>query len=196
MRFHKIQLSIISALFVSLFSTVGCTNKYQVEVTAIDSLIARNKKTLDFINIDLITINERRIEMNGQIAVLGKIEPDSSMAEFQMNLERYKGILRIYKKFIQNYDIIYNRVHFNEKQLSNLRNSVVDEKISGSDFKLAIKKETDNVNDNLINAQTFGQKIFQLEPDYQRLSAYFDGQVKGAIAKFPELKQVLADNSK
>ena len=62
--------------------------------------------------------------------------------------------------------------------------------------KLALKKETDNVNDNLINAQTFGQKIFQLEPDYQRLSTYFDGQVKGAIAKFPELKQVLADNSK
>ena len=52
------------------------------------------------------------------------------------------------------------------------------------------------IEDNLINAQTFGGRISQLEPDYQRLSSYFDTQIEGLIKQFPELKKVLDGNSK
>ena len=48
---------------------------------------------------------------------------------------------------------------------------------------------------NLKNAETFGGRISQLEPDYQRLSSYFEEQVKELIKQFPELKDVLETSS-
>lgn len=171
----------------------GCKNKYAVEVAAIDSLALKNKKALDYIKIDLITINERCTEMKGQLAVLEKIKPDSSGLEFAINFEKYKGIYKVYNRFIENYDVIFNRVRFNEKQLSTLKNSVMDEKITGSDFKLALQKEKRNVDENLANAEIFGGRISQLEPDYQRLSSYFDAQVEGLLKQFPELKALIGN---
>ena len=196
MRTLKTSVLIISSFIAMIFIMQSCKNKYAVEVAAIDSLIAKNKKTMDYIQIDLITINERRTEMKGQIAVLNQIKPDTSGLEFTMNLDKYKVILKVYTRFIENYDVIFNKVRLNEKQLSMLKNSVIDEKISGSDFKLAMNKEKAAIEDNLINAQTFGGRISQLEPDYQRLSSYFDTQIEGLIKQFPELKKVLDGNSK
>jgi hypothetical protein len=196
MRTLKTSVLIISSFIAMIFIMQSCKNKYAVEVAAIDSLIAKNKKTMDYIQIDLITINERRTEMKGQIAVLNQIKPDTSGLEFTMNLDKYKGIFKVYTRFIENYDVIFNKVRLNEKQLSTLKNSVIDEKISGSDFKLAMNKEKAAIEDNLINAQTFGGRISQLEPDYQRLSSYFDTQIEGLIKQFPELKKVLDENSK
>ena len=196
MRTLKTSVLIISSFIAMIFIMQSCKNKYAVEVAAIDSLIAKNKKTMDYIQIDLITINERRTEMKGQIAILNQIKPDTSGLEFTMNLDKYKGILKVYTRFIENYDVIFNKVRLNDKQLSMLKNSVIDEKISGSDFKLAMNKEKAAIEDNLINAQTFGGRISQLEPDYQRLSSYFDTQIEGLIKQFPELKKVLDGNSK
>ena len=172
----------------------SCNTKYKVELAAVDSLITKNKKTMDYLKIDLITINERKIEISSQIAVLNKIEPDTSVMEYITNLDKYKGILKVYTKFIDNYDVIFNRMRHNEKQLSNLKNSVLDEKITGFDFKLILAKERENVEQNLINAQTFGSKIFNLEPDYQRLSMYFDPKVEGLLKKYPELNTAFKDS--
>lgn len=196
MRILKTGVILISSVIGMILITQGCKNKYAVEAAAIDSLVAKNKLALDYIKIDLITINERRNEMKGQIAILQKVQPDSSGLEFAMNFDKYKSIYKLYNKFIENYDVIFNRVRFNEKQLAALKNSLMDEKINGSDFKLALNKERESVNDNLANAKTFGGRITQLEPDYQRLSNYFDAQVTGLIKQFPELKTVLEENSK
>ncbi len=178
-----------------IFIMQSCQKKHAVEAAIIDSLITKNKKTMNYIQIDLITINERRNEMKSQIAVLQKVKPDSSGLEFAINFEKYKGIYKVYNLFIENYDVIFNRVRLNEKQLSNLKNSLIDNQISGSNFKLAMSKERENVEVNLKNAETFGGRISQLEPDYQRLSSYFDEQVKELIKQFPELKDVLETSS-
>ncbi len=185
----KAPVFIIIPLMAMTFIMHSCQKKYAVEAAAIDSLLMKNKKTMDYIKIDLITINERQNEMKGQIAVLQKIKPDSSGVEFALNFDKYKGIYKVYNLFIKNYDVIFNRVRVNEKQLSNLKNSLMDEKLSGSDFKLAMNNERYNVNDNLNNAETFGGRITQLEPDYHRLSNYFDSQVEGLLKQFPELKK-------
>ena len=72
----------------------NCQKKYAVESASIDSLILKNSKAMDYLKIDLITINERKNEMKGQIAVLQKIKPDSSVLEFVMNLDNTKEYLR------------------------------------------------------------------------------------------------------
>ena len=174
----------------------NCQKKYAVESASIDSLILKNSKAMDYLKIDLITINERKNEMKGQIAVLQKIKPDSSVLEFVMNLDKYKGIFTVYKRFIENYDDIFSRVRLNEKQLSSLKNSLVDEKISGFDFKLVMQKEKELVESNLNNAETFAGRIAQLEPEYQRLSVYFDQHIAGLLKLFPELKDELHSMSK
>lgn len=191
MRILKTWAVLISSIAVMTLIMNGCKNKYAVEAAAIDSLIAKNKMALDNIKIDLITINERRNEMKGQIAILQKVQPDSSGLEFAMNFDKYKSIYKLYNKFIENYDVIFNRVRFNEKQLATLKNSLIDEKITGTEFRIALNKERINVEDNLINAQTFGGRITQLEPDYQRLSNYFDPQIEGLVKQFPELKKLI-----
>lgn len=195
MRILKTPVLIFISFIAMIFIMQSCLKKHAVEASAIDSLIAKNKKTMDYIQIDLITINERRNEMKAQIAVLQKIKPDTSGLEFSINFEKYKGIYKVYNLFIENYDVIFNRVRDNEKQLSSLKNSLMDDKISGFDFKLAMNKEKGNVDTNLKNAETFGGRITQLEPDYQRLSSYFDEQVEGLIKQFPELKAVLEASS-
>ena len=195
MRILKTPIPIFISLLAMIFIMQSCQKKHTVEAAAIDSLIMKNKKTMDYIQIDLITINERRNEMKGQIAVLQKIKPDTSGLEFAINFEKYKGIYKVYNLFIENFDVIFNKVKENEKQLSNLKNSLMDDKISGFDFKLAMNKERGNVDSNLKNAETFGGRITQLEPDYQRLSSYFDKQVEGLIKQFPELKSVLESSS-
>ena len=181
--------------FLILIAPQGCGNKYGVEMRSIDSLIVKNKTALDYLNIDLVTIDERRKELKGQIAVLNKVKPDTSGLEFAMNFDKYKGIYKIYNRFIENYDVIFNRVRFNEKQLNNLKNSVKDEKIRGAEFKLILEKENENVTQNLANAETFGHTISQLEPEYQRLSLYFDQQVQALVKQFPELLIILKENS-
>lgn len=143
---------------------------------------------MDYLKIDLITINERKNEMKRQIAVLQKIKPDSSVLEFIMNLDKYKGIYTVYRRFIENYDVIFSRVRLNEKQLSSLKNSLMDEKISGYNFKMVLAKEKEAVEANLNNAESFGGRIAQLEPEYQKLSVYFDHHLEGLIKQFPELK--------
>jgi len=188
MRTLKIQVILILLLIAGGMAINGCQKKHKVELASIDSLLAKNKRTMEYLKIDLITINERKIELTAQIAVLDKFKPDTAGMDFSMNLIKYKAILKIYTRFIENYDRIFNIVRENEKQLSTLKNSVIDEKITGSDFKLALAKEKLNVEQNLINAQTFGNKINNLEPDYQRLSAYFDPQVEALLKQYPELK--------
>ncbi len=195
MRILKTTVFIFISMIGMIFIMQSCQKKHAVEAAIIDSLITKNKKTMNYIQIDLITINERRNEMKGQIAVLQKVKPDSSGLEFAINFEKYKGIYKVYNLFIENYDVIFNRVRLNEKQLSNLKNSLIDNQISGSNFKLAMSKERENVEVNLKNAETFGGRISQLEPDYQRLSSYFDEQVKELIKQFPELKDVLETSS-
>jgi hypothetical protein len=178
-------LIILSSFLLIHFS--NCTSKYGVEIAAIDSLAIKNKKTMDNLNIDLVTINTRKIEMKKDLDILQNVTPDSSALEFKMNVDKYKGIHKVYTKFIENYDVIFNRVKLNEVQLASLKNSVLDEKISGQDFKMALDKEKQNVNDNLINSQTIGHRIFQLEPEYQRLSTYFEKQLIELKKNFPEL---------
>ena len=195
MRILKTTVFIFISMIGMIFIMQSCQKKHAVEAAIIDSLITKNKKTMNYIQIDLITINERRNEMKSQIAVLQKVKHDSSGLEFAINFEKYKGIYKVYNLFIENYDVIFNRVRLNEKQLSNLKNSLIDNQISGSNFKLAMSKERENVEVNLKNAETFGGRISQLEPDYQRLSSYFDEQVKELIKQFPELKDVLETSS-
>lgn len=189
MRIVKISIVGLSSLIFIAFLAIGCKNKYAVESAAIDSLISKNQKAKDYLKIDLITINERKLEMKRQIAILVKLKPDSSSAEFAMNLEKYKGIHKIYARFIANYDVIFNRIRFNEKQLSGLKNSLMDEKINGHDFKVALAKEKEKVAISLADAEAVGNKVYQLEPDYQRLSRYFDPIVKDAVKKYPELEK-------
>lgn len=196
MRILKTSIILISIIVLITFAIQGCKKKYAVERGSIDSLSVKNEKALNYLKIDLVTINERKNEMKAQIAVLEKIKPDSSGMEFLMNFDKYKGIYKMYSRFIENYDLIFSRVRFNKKQLNNLKNSLMDEKLTGNEYKLALAKETENVNQNLANAETFGQRIFQLEPDYQRLSSYFDAQVETLIKQFPELKIILKENSK
>lgn len=188
MRIVKILILGLTPLILLTYFTTGCNKKYAVESAAIDSLISKNQKAMDYLKIDLITINQRKMEMDSQIAVLVKLKPDTSSIEFAMNLEKYKGIFKIYTRFIANYDVVFNKIRFNERQLSGLKNSLMDNKISGYDFKLALAKETEKVNISLADAEAVGHKIYQLEPDYQRLSAYFDPLVVEAIKKYPELK--------
>lgn len=181
-------LSVFSIYLLSAFFG-SCQPKYAVELNEIDSLIVKNKKAMDYLSVDLMTINERRLEIERHLSVLVRIQTDSSSEDFALNYEKYKGILKVYNKFIQNYDVIFGKIKHNEKQLSSLKNSVLDEKIKGYEFKIALQKETENVNDNLINAETIGHRIFQLEPDYQRLSSYFEPQVENLLKQFPELGQ-------
>ena len=196
MRILKTRIALILILLLIALSMQECKKKYAVERSSIDSLLIKNERALNYLKIDLVTINERRNEMKGQIAVLEKIKPDSSGMEFLMNFDKYKGIYKIYNRFIENYDLIFSRVSHNKNQLNNLKNSLMDEKLSKNEFKLVLAKETENVNENLANAETFGQRINQLEPDYQRLSAYFGPQIETLIKQFPELKIVLEENSK
>jgi hypothetical protein len=188
MRIVKKLILRLAVLLLLANIVTSCNKKYRVESAAIDSLLNKNQRAMSYLKIDLITINERKIEMDSQISILVKFKPDSSAVEFEMNLEKYKGINKIYSRFIANYDVIFNKIRMNERQLSGLKNSLMDEKISGYDFKLALNKETERVNITLADAETFGHKIYQLEPDYQRLSGYFDPLVGEALKKYPELR--------
>ncbi|NUM31979.1 MAG: hypothetical protein HUU47_06610 [Bacteroidetes bacterium] len=191
----KISSLIIWAFIILISITSGCKNKYQVEISMIDSLISKNKKASDYINIDLITINQRRIEIKAQLAVLENFKPDSSVVEFESNLIKYKAIYKAYRKFIENFDLVHSKVKLNEKQLAALKNSLVDEKITAEEFKNILEVETYNVNDNLSNAEVLGNTIFKLEPDYQRLSKYFDQVVEKLIKNSPELKKIMDENT-
>lgn len=185
----------IFCLIIIFVNFTACKNKYKVETDMIDSLIRKNLLAEDFINIDLITINQRRIEMKAQIAVLSSYVPDSSALEFESNFIKYKAIFKSYKKFIENYDLVRSKVKLNERQLSSLKNSVIDKKITGAEFKIAIDRETRSVNENLMNAEILGNTIFKLEPDYQRLSKYFDSFVSKLINISAENKKIYDENT-
>lgn len=194
-KYKTLAVCILGLFLVSPIFFSGCKNKYQVEITIIDSLISKNSKASDYINIDLITINQRRKEMKAQIAVLSNFKPDSSAFEFQINFNKYKAIYKSYKKFIENFDLVHSKVKLNEKQLSALKNSLIDEKIKGVEFNDALARETLNVNDNLANAEVLGNTIFKLEPDYQRLSQYFDPMVERLVKQLPEFKKIFEENT-
>lgn len=189
----KLLFSILSFIFIITLN-YSCKNKYKVETDMIDSLISKNKLAENYINIDLITINQRRIEMKAQIAVLSNFKYDTSVLEFESNFIKYNAIHKSYKKFLENYDLIRAKIKLNEKQLSDLKNSLIDEKIKGYEFKIAIDKETYNVNDNLMNAEVLGNNIFKFEPDYQRLSKYFDPLVAKLIKESEEFKKIYNEN--
>ncbi|MCB9251416.1 MAG: hypothetical protein H6605_03060 [Flavobacteriales bacterium] len=176
----KLQFLAPIIFFISLSS---CKQKYEVESQAIDSLIAKNHQAREYLQIDLKTIHSRTLEMKEQIELMNRNGIDSSNETLMLNFEKYKGIYKIYTNFINNYDHIFDKVRHIDKQLAALKNSLQDDKINAKEYKMAMEKETENVNMNLADSKVFGLKIFNLEPDYQRLSNFFVNESQRILEK-------------
>lgn len=162
------------ATMIPAFTFTQCKNVPKRELMMMDTLDTIIIRTKEYLSYDLITINNRKQRISEDQSLVRRFYRDTIDNELGQTMVKYKGIYKIYNKFIDNYQDVYNEMVASQKQSHALRNSVTDNKLDKEEFKEFYAKEKQIALDNLLIAKDISIHIPEVEPDFQRISRYVE----------------------
>lgn len=174
--------------FISILPFAGCGDDHHRELVMIDTLKTMLKETEQNIDIDRQTINLRTEEMSKNFTIVYKFYTDTFDAELGGKMDRYKGILKIYKLFLREEGHINLELAELKKQVETLEKDVKRGKVSKQEFRKYYNTEKADIEANLLLSQRAGKTVQEIEPEYQRLSPIMNLLVQQLAAKNPEVK--------
>lgn len=181
----KLQNIGISILIIGLLFCTSCGNntddfETQKELELIDSLALQLAKTKTYLNIDYQEIKERVAPMEKNMEFLKNNFKGEWTEEVNMNLERYKGYIKMYKKFIIYYKKVVLETEVLYTQVKTLKKSVKNGKYKGKkeEFKKYYEQEKKDVHNNFLFAERYLKPVRIMEKDYQRRSDYVEELIK------------------
>lgn len=176
MNFLKALIPFISILVISNLIT-GCGPKHSAENSVLDSLeikLAESEKQLN-LEIDLIRNRVTEIAMNRKFVMQNR--KDTFTYELGLNLDRYKALMRIYEDNIKAYDHYSSELPELKKQVETLRNSLNRNELEKEEFKKYYRQEKTDITALLEGSQKVRSSLYEMEPEYIRLSEFFDKEI-------------------
>ena len=183
----------ISALLAPVFFMPGCRGDISRELIMLDSLDAFLLETSENLNIDKETIAARKKEINKHYTIIKKFYTDTISEDFGNKMQKYKGIMKVYNLFLKEYDHMHNEHTQLSSQVSKLRKSVENGKVSKKEFRVYYDTEKDDIEINLELSKRIGKTVLEVEPEYQRLSKEIADVVKRLSQKNPEINTWLEE---
>lgn len=165
-----------------------CKEVPKRELMMLDTLDTILVRTRENLSIDLITLNNRKERINQDRNLLMRFYRDTVDPELGQMMTRYRGIYKIYGRFIGNYQQVHNDLVTSKKQVETLRNSVRDHKLTKEQFKEYYNNEKEFALANFRRSKEISANIPEVEPDFQRISR----EVDALLLKVAETDTTLA----
>jgi len=177
------QNSIIILVFATFFSslmltTTSCNHIDERYFLMLDSQDLRLKETRELLEVDFVTIQTRKDLIEDHLRLIRVHLKDTINADFGTQLSKYKGLKKVYQRFLSDFTACAEETSVLEKQAGDLRTAVVEREISKEEFKVFYQKEKDDALNNLNRSKNIVEPIFAVEPDYQRISRMVDEKLK------------------
>jgi hypothetical protein len=164
-------------LFMMTFSS--CTNKNdqyekQVELNLIDTLEIELAKTRIWLDVNYPEIKSRINPMKQNIKIITLNYTETWSEEMIMNMDRYRGMLKIYEKFAEHYKPIVLETEELINQVKTLRNSVDKGLYVGKkeEFKKHYEQEKKDIENNLLYSTRYLKPAKVMEREYNRREEY------------------------
>jgi hypothetical protein len=198
MKRQNSAIILVIVIFISgfVFATGGCNSIDSRYFTMLDSLDGRLQQTSNLLEIDYQTIKVRQELIDDHLRLIKTYVNDTISADLGMQLTKYKGIKKVYGKFLSEYSACHKEYESLVVQSKNLRTAVQRREITKEDFKIYYLKEKNDGIDNFHRAQKLIQPIHSVEPDYQRISSLVDEKLNTMAKTNPALAQVLKEFNK
>ncbi len=173
------QNSIIFLVFATFFSSLMLTNTSCNRIDEryflmLDSQDLRLEETRALLEVDFATIESRKDLIEDHLRLIQVHLKDTITADLGAQLSKYKGLKKVYQRFLSEFTNCTKETSALEKQAEDLRTAVVEREISKEEFKEFYQKEKDDALDNLNRCKKLVEPIFAVEPDYQRISRMVD----------------------
>jgi len=169
----------LSTLIICILFCTSCENKNdkyekQKELELIDSLSLTLSKTRLLLDINYPEIKERIAPMEKNMEIIKNEFKGEWSEEVTINIERYKGYLKIYKKFIKYYKQVVLETEELFTQVKTLKGAVKKGKYTGKkeEFKKHYDQEKKDIMNNYLFAERYLRPVKIMERDYQRRAEY------------------------
>lgn len=193
MRGQISTLFLVLFIFISALTAVftGCNQIDQRYFTMLDTLDNNLSQNRELLEIDYKTIENRKQMIEDHLRLVEMFITDTMSAEFGKQLSKYKGVRKVYQKFLNDYSHCYNELEVLEKQAVDLRQSVNEKQLSKEDFKVFYNKEKADGLANLMKSKKLIEPIHSVEPDYQRISRIVAERLTQMAKSNQELDSIL-----
>ena len=180
----KLQNLFLSTIVMCLLFCTSCENKNdkfekQKELEMIDSLSLSLSKTRLYLDINYPEIKERIKPMEENMNFLQNEFKSEWTEELTINIDRYRGYLKIYKKFIIHYKKVVLETEELFNQVKTLKRAVKKGKYTGKkeEFKKHFEQEKKDIINNYLFAERYLKPVKIMEKDYQRRAEYVEALV-------------------
>lgn len=176
MNFLKVLIPIFSILIISSLTT-GCGPAHDIENEKLDSLDMKLEQSKENLNLDIKLIKLRKEEIAANREFILKNKKDTFTYDLGAQLDRYKALMKTYKQHIESYEHFIDELPQLEKQVKDLRRSLNRDEFTKDEFKKYYYIEENDVNALYEGSTKIKKALYELEPEYMRLSKYFDKEV-------------------
>lgn len=189
----NLWIAVLITCFLSFNITVftSCNSvdeEYTARLDSLDAALEANEKVLE---IDFKTIGIREKLIAEHFRLVRNYYTDTMTLEFGNSLTKYKGILKTYRNFINQYPKVYDELKALQKQSNDLRTDTEKGKLSKEEFKSYYAKEMSDAKANLEFSRKLAASIHALEPEYQRISRMVADALTEQSERNPKLKSIL-----
>lgn len=164
------RISKTISILIILYSLMGCNRANPEYVASVeqlnDSLIENSKK----LNFDITPFEERVTEINNNLLRLKNEITDTLTLEEGISFEKYKGVMKIYKRNISLYEKCNKEQKELETQLSNLLSDLKKGNLDDEKFKAYFATESADVHTLIEETKLIQSSTYELEPEFRRLS--------------------------
>ncbi len=167
----------MTALIVAyalLITLTSCGIKFSEEIEHVKKLQAQLEANKENLNLDAPLFKLRADHVESTLRTFRNKYKQRMSKELGDNLSKYKNYKKIYLRSVRKYEESVKEQEALTKQLDNLRKSIKSGQITKDEFKVYHRTEKMDVEKLLQQSKEISKNLYEIEPEYRRLTAYFE----------------------
>lgn len=187
---HHLNIFISIAIFLTGVFQFACNETRSPELARIDSLENKLTQIAKNLNVDDKIITARSKEMTENMTLIQMHYKEEFTQEMAQKMGRYRAINKVYTKYLGKQEKLDQELDVLHKQITGLRNSVEDNKMSRDEFKMHYATEKLAAEQLMEESSKFAKVLYEVELDYQRLAPYVDEIIRKLDVGFSDSMNV------
>lgn len=163
----------VATCIVAIFFT-SCSYRYSDELKVVKDLQERLDSNEANLNLDAPLFSLRAEHIETTLRTFKNDYTKTMSKELGDNLSKYKNFKKIYMRGIRKYDDCVKEQAELVTQLSNLSISLGAGELTKEEFKSYFRKEKIDVENLLRESKTIGKNLYEIEPEYTRITEYLE----------------------
>lgn len=157
-----------------LITVASCSGRFAKELKLVNQLEQQLDSNQQNLNLDAPLFQIRAEHIESTLRTFTNDYKEEMTKELGDNLSKYKNFQKIYKRQTNTYYDCVKEQEALRKQLENLTKDLENGKWSKEEFKTYYSTEKTDVNLLISKSKEIGKNLYEIEPEYTRLTAYFE----------------------